>query len=394
MVTEEEIDALAQDVCATFLKAGYTLGTAESCTGGGIGSALTRIAGASALFKGGIISYANEIKSGVLGVSLTTLATQGAVSDACACEMARGARRVLGVDCAVSVTGIAGPGGGTSQKPVGTVWFGVATASEVTATVRHFAGDRAEIRRQAVATALLLVKAAALKQSSQVSAEKRPTVLITGGRVRIGAAISAQFQAAGWRVLRVSHRADAGAEYVADLSKAEAVDDLWCTIARDLSGAPDVLVNNAALYRGEAALLEQMNFKTPERLTELMAAASAESTRPGCVVNILDARASANVSSVADQSAAAAYDRTKASLAAGTRAAAQKFLGVLRVNGVAPGPVLPPVDHHEAAGHVPFGRPTPQDIAQSVFYCATTSTLTGNILFVDSGMHLNEGEKK
>ncbi len=390
MVTEEELFTLAQDTCATFLQAGWMLGTAESCTGGGIGSALTRVAGSSAVFKGGIISYANEVKSGVLGVSVTTLATHGAVSGECACEMARGARRVLGLDCAVSVTGIAGPDGGTPEKPVGTVWFGVATACEVAATVRHFAGNRAEVRRQAVATALQLAKAAAEKRPAERAfVEKRPSVLITGGMVRIGAAISTQFQAAGWRVLRVSHRPDSGAEYVADLSKAEAVEDLWREVTHDLGRAPDVLVNNAALYRGESAVLEQVNFKTPERLTELMAAACAASSRPGCVVNILDARASASVSPAADQSAAATYDATKQRLATAMCASARKFLGTLRVNGVAPGPVLPPVDHHEATGHVPFGRPTAQDIAQSVFYCATTSTLTGNILFVDSGIHLN-----
>ena len=106
---------------------GRTCGTAESCTGGGIGSAITAVPGSSAVFMGGVISYDNSVKQGVLGVSPGTLAAVGAVSPETAEQMAVGARRLLKVDYAVSVTGIAGPGGGSAEKPVGLVWFGVAT---------------------------------------------------------------------------------------------------------------------------------------------------------------------------------------------------------------------------------------------------------------------------
>ena len=103
-----------------------TLATAESCTGGLIGHRLTNVPGSSEYFLGGIIAYANEIKERVLGVSHQTLETHGAVSAETASEMARGARRVLGVDLAVSVTGIAGPGGGTAEKPIGLVYAALA----------------------------------------------------------------------------------------------------------------------------------------------------------------------------------------------------------------------------------------------------------------------------
>jgi len=103
-----------------------TLATAESCTGGLIGHRLTNVPGSSEYFLGGIIAYANEIKGRVLGVSRQTLDAHGAVSAETALEMARGARSVLGVDLAVSVTGIAGPGGGTDEKPVGLVYVALA----------------------------------------------------------------------------------------------------------------------------------------------------------------------------------------------------------------------------------------------------------------------------
>ena len=96
---------------------GRTCGTAESCTGGGIGSAITAVPGSSAVFMGGVISYDNSVKQGVLGVSPETLATVGAVSPETAEQMAVGARKLLKVDYAVSVTGIAGPDGGTAEKP-------------------------------------------------------------------------------------------------------------------------------------------------------------------------------------------------------------------------------------------------------------------------------------
>ena len=136
-----------------------TCATAESCTGGGIGAAITSISGASAVYKGGIISYANEAKENLLGVKSEILAQHGAVSPETAAQMAQGARQRLKVDLAVSVTGVAGPTGGTPEKPVGLVWFGVASARG-TFTEKHIlAGDRAAIRAATAEQAMeLLIK--------------------------------------------------------------------------------------------------------------------------------------------------------------------------------------------------------------------------------------------
>ena len=103
-----------------------TCATAESCTGGGVGYTITGVSGSSAVFWGGVISYDNSVKSDVLGVPEEVLATKGAVSSECAAAMAEGARRLLKTDLAVSLTGIAGPGGGTKEKPVGLIFLGFA----------------------------------------------------------------------------------------------------------------------------------------------------------------------------------------------------------------------------------------------------------------------------
>ena len=141
---------------------GLTCVTAESCTGGGVGAAITAVPGSSAVFLGGVISYANAVKQGVLGVSPTTLATVGAVSSETAAQMADGARRLLKADLAVSVTGIAGPDGGSAAKPVGLVWFGLATAAGVRTEKAIFAGDRAAVRAQAVTHTLGMLTAGAV----------------------------------------------------------------------------------------------------------------------------------------------------------------------------------------------------------------------------------------
>ena len=139
-----------------------TLGTAESCTGGNIAARITRIAGSSAYFNGGIVSYANAVKHQVLGVSEEVLANPGAVSEPCARMMAEGAQRVLGTTLAVSTTGIAGPGGATPFKPVGLVYIARAGFGETVVEEHHFAGDRAAVIAQATDRALdLLVEAAA-----------------------------------------------------------------------------------------------------------------------------------------------------------------------------------------------------------------------------------------
>lgn len=131
-----------------------TVAVAESCTGGMIGAALTAVPGSSAVFLGGVISYANSVKRDLVGVPQELLERFGAVSAEVAGAMAEGVRRLTGATCAVAVSGVAGPDGGTAEKPVGLVWVGVA-AGLGTATFEHrFAGGRAEVRRQAVDAAL------------------------------------------------------------------------------------------------------------------------------------------------------------------------------------------------------------------------------------------------
>ncbi len=151
----------AEELVVKLSAKGLTCATAESCTGGGVGSAITAVAGSSAVFKGGVISYSNDVKAYVLGVSRDLLARVGAVSGEVAGQMAAGARRVIGADIAVSLTGIAGPGGGSAEKPVGLVWFGVATAARIATERRVFTGDRAAVRSAAVAHAIDLLSAAA-----------------------------------------------------------------------------------------------------------------------------------------------------------------------------------------------------------------------------------------
>lgn len=137
--------------------AGKRLATAESLTGGGIGQAITSVSGASAVYAGGVISYTNEVKHGVLGVPMELLDALGAVSGPVAKAMAEGVRTLLKADVAVSVTGLAGPGGDEFGNPVGTVFIGY--ADEKTALFReyHFEGDRAQIREMTIVAALELV---------------------------------------------------------------------------------------------------------------------------------------------------------------------------------------------------------------------------------------------
>ena len=146
-------------LCCDVLKAleGKTLVTAESLTGGGIGAAITAVSGASAVYKGGVISYTNAVKNRILGVPAETLETFGAVSRPVAGQMAQGARRLLEADIAVSVTGLAGPGGDEYGNPVGTVFIGY--ADEHTTVVKHclFSGTRQEIREQTIKAALALI---------------------------------------------------------------------------------------------------------------------------------------------------------------------------------------------------------------------------------------------
>ena len=150
--------ALLTAIAAALLARRQTLATAESCTGGLLGAALTRRPGSSAWYAGGVVAYANELKIRLLGVSPDILAARGAVSAATARAMAAGARRRCRTAYAVAVTGIAGPGGGTRAKPVGLVYIAVATP-RASAVYRHrFAGSRARIRAAAAAAALRHVR--------------------------------------------------------------------------------------------------------------------------------------------------------------------------------------------------------------------------------------------
>ena len=136
---------------------GKTLVTAESCTGGGIGGALTSVSGSSAVYKGGIICYTNWVKQHMLGVDANLLETVGAVSEPVARAMAVGARNRLQADIAVSVTGLAGPGGDEYGNPVGRVYIGYCDASSTLVRQFTFCGDRESVRQQAIDKALKLI---------------------------------------------------------------------------------------------------------------------------------------------------------------------------------------------------------------------------------------------
>lgn len=156
-IISDRNEALWHTVGREFGEKGHTLAVAESCTGGMIGAALTSVPGSSAYFLGGVIAYANEIKEDVLGVNRETLEAYGAVSEQVALEMAEGARARMAADYSVAVTGIAGPGGGTPEKPVGTVWVAIASKSGTSARVFQLKGERDVIRRYTVNAGLASV---------------------------------------------------------------------------------------------------------------------------------------------------------------------------------------------------------------------------------------------
>lgn len=152
-----EDDTVASAAAALLRKAGATLAVAESCTGGALSASFTSMAGASDYFLGGVVSYSNDVKANVLGVSRDTLERYGAVSEETAVEMADGVRRLCGADYALSTTGIAGPTGGSEDKPVGTVWIGLATPNGTTARKFVFSKLRPQnIERFATAAANML----------------------------------------------------------------------------------------------------------------------------------------------------------------------------------------------------------------------------------------------
>lgn len=157
---ENKKEQLAKQLGEQLLKRGMTVTCAESCTGGGIASAITSVAGSSHWFSGSLVTYSNELKEQLLGVAAETLAVDGAVSEAAVRQMATGALRVANADIAVAVSGVAGPDGGTVDKPIGTVWFCWANrAGALTVQRHHFSGDRAAVRDAAVLKGLLGLKA-------------------------------------------------------------------------------------------------------------------------------------------------------------------------------------------------------------------------------------------
>jgi nicotinamide-nucleotide amidase len=152
---DDELSILATQVAAVMQQHRLMLASAESCTGGWIAKVLTDLSGSSAWFETGVVSYSNEAKMSLLGVKRETLERTGAVSEATVLEMTSGALERLHADVAVAVTGIAGPTGGTPEKPVGTVWIGwQRRGGAARAQLFHFAGDREAVRRQTVAAAL------------------------------------------------------------------------------------------------------------------------------------------------------------------------------------------------------------------------------------------------
>jgi nicotinamide-nucleotide amidase len=154
-MSDDAITKLARSLGRVALRRGVEIVTAESCTGGGVAEAITRISGSSRWFDRGFVTYSNEAKKKMLGVKQATLDRHGAVSEAVAREMARGALRASAADVSVSVTGVAGPTGGSREKPVGLVWFAWARrGGDTQVRSMRFEGDREAIRTQSVAAAL------------------------------------------------------------------------------------------------------------------------------------------------------------------------------------------------------------------------------------------------
>jgi nicotinamide-nucleotide amidase len=163
-VDDETLEAV---VVREALKRNVTLATAESCTGGLISSRITDVPGSSGAFLMGAVCYANEAKTGILGVPPGMIAAHGAVSEEVAIAMAEGARRRSGADVAVSDTGIAGPSGGTPEKPVGLVWIGISSAKGSRAERHLFAGDRATVKLRASQAALALLRRVLLEEFAE-----------------------------------------------------------------------------------------------------------------------------------------------------------------------------------------------------------------------------------
>lgn len=214
---------------------------------------------------------------------------------------------------------------------------------------------------------------------------RKGTVLVTGGTRRIGKAIADTLRNAGWNVLTSSHREGSGADFVQDLSEPSGAVKLYSAA---LAAAPDdfcAIVNNAALFRGDPAVLEAVNLTASRKLTMLLAGREGAKCS---VVNILDSKLLGPP--LPEDSA---YAKTKRDLHADTRKYAALFAETLRVNAVAPGPVLPPEGVHEPVGETLLTRrPAPEDVAYAVLYLLGAESVTGAVIPVDSGQHLIYGD--
>ncbi|MGN0832397.1 MAG: SDR family NAD(P)-dependent oxidoreductase [Kiritimatiellia bacterium] len=210
------------------------------------------------------------------------------------------------------------------------------------------------------------------------------TVLVTGGTVRLGKAIAERLRADGWQVLTSSHRADAGADFVADLSAPHGAEKLYAAVLQRLGGRPpDALVNNAALFAGDDAAVRAVGLAAPKRLMLMMA---GRPSGVGAVVNVLDASVGK-----AGSAAGAAYRAAKRGLLELTLSGARTLAATLRVNAVAPGPVLAPPGVHERAGATLLTRrPLPEDVAAAVAYLLAAEATTGCVIPVDAGQSLLE----
>lgn len=155
LASDQELEEAGNRLAEQLLQANFTMATAESCTGGWVAKVLTDQMGSSAYVVGGLVTYSNEAKQGLLGVTRASLDQHGAVSEPVVREMVAGALQATQADVAVAISGVAGPGGGSADKPVGTVWFAWGGRPGATvARVEHFEGDRDQVRRQAVLFAL------------------------------------------------------------------------------------------------------------------------------------------------------------------------------------------------------------------------------------------------
>jgi PncC family amidohydrolase len=149
--------SIEEEAASYFIQAGMTLATAESCTGGLIAHRLTNVSGASAYFLGSVVAYHNSVKHALLGVPEDVLAAHGAVSEETARDMAEGVRRLVGATYGLAVTGVAGPTGGSVDKPVGLVYLAVARGDGTAVIRRQFSGTREEIKAQTAETAIKLL---------------------------------------------------------------------------------------------------------------------------------------------------------------------------------------------------------------------------------------------